>query len=212
MATVSRVKAAIPASGDVHAGPARHRLTVDDYHRMAEVGILGRGERVELINGEILHMSPIGVLHAAVVNVLMRHAVRSLGDSTFVSSQNPLRLDHENEPEPDLLILRPRCDSYCTGHPTPADTLVVIEVADTSLSYDLDIKVPLYAFHGIPEVWVIEAATRRTHIFRKPAAAGTGYAEVSIIEADEPLPFGTIVAAGGEGLRASLAQLLPSVV
>ena len=118
MATLSK---APDHSGDHPStdGPARRRLTVAEYYRMAEAGILGRGERVELIDGEIIDMSPIGVLHAAIVNVLARHVARQCGDSTFVSIQYPLRLDDENEPEPDLLILRPRFDCYCTAHPKP---------------------------------------------------------------------------------------------
>jgi Uma2 family endonuclease len=211
MATVSRDESRLRASCDIQPGPTRHRLTVADYHRMAEADILGRGARVELIDGEIIDMSPIGVLHAAIVNVLVRHFAQHLGASTFVSSQNPLRLDDQNEPEPDLLILKPRSDFYCTAHPTPADTRVVIEVADTSLTYDLDVKVPLYARYGIPEVWVVEAATLRTHVFRTPVATTAGsarYADAQLIQADEPLPFAALAGADGEGLHASLARLL----
>ncbi|MFM8707560.1 MAG: Uma2 family endonuclease, partial [Planctomycetia bacterium] len=158
---------------------------------------------------EIIDMSPIGVVHAAVVNVLVRHFARHLGGSTFVSSQNPLRLDDENEPEPDLSILRPRADCYAGGHPTSADTLLVIEVADTSLAFDLDTKVPLYARHGVREVWVIEAATGRTHVFRTPMEGVAGYAERRLLEADDPLPFTAFAGAEGEGSGVSLVKLLP---
>jgi Uma2 family endonuclease len=209
MATVSRAEPGLRPTGSARPGPVRHRLTVADYERMAEAGILGHGERVELIDGEIFDISPIGALHAAVVNVLVRHFARHLGGATFVSSQNPLRLDDENEPEPDLSILRPRADCYAGGHPTAADTLLVIEVADTSLAYDLDTKVPLYARHGVPEVWVIEAATRRTHVFRGQTAGGAGYAERRVIEPDEPLPFPAIAAVEAAGSGAALADLLP---
>ena len=112
------------------------------------------------------------------------------------------------------MILRPRSDSYATAHPGPADTLLVIEVADTSLAYDLEVKVPLYARHGIPEIWVIEAATRRTHVFRKllvGESQTSGYAEVRLVEAHESLPFAKIGDTGGEGSTASLLQLLPPV-
>jgi Uma2 family endonuclease len=209
MATVSRAEPGLQPAGDRRPGPTRHRLTVADYERMAEAGILGRGERVELIDGEIIDMSPIGAVHAAVVNVLVRHVARHLGGATFASSQNPLRLDDENEPEPDLSILRPRADCYSASHPTPADALLVIEVADTSLAYDLDIKVPLYARHGVPEIWVIEAATGRTHVFRTPIEGGAGYAERRLFEADDPLPFAAIAGAEGEGSGVSLTELLP---
>jgi Uma2 family endonuclease len=214
MATASRVESDCRANSDVLPGPVRHRLTVADYYRMAEAGILGRRERVELIDGEVIDMSPIGAVHAALVNVLVRHVARCLVDSTFVSIQNPLRLDDENEPEPDLLILRPRSDCYCMAHPGAADTLVVIEVSDTSLAYDLDVKVPLYARHGVPEVWVIDAATRRTHVFRDSRAGADGitsYADVQVIEADQSLPFAAIAGADGGAVDASLAQLLPTV-
>ncbi|MFM8805701.1 MAG: Uma2 family endonuclease, partial [Planctomycetia bacterium] len=137
--------------------PSRHLISVDAFHRMGETGILGPEDRVELIEGEIIDMSPIGALHAAIVDVLARHFGRRAGDSVFIRCQNPLRLDDISEPEPDISILRPRPDFYTTSHPGPADVLLVIEVADTSLAYDLGTKVPLYARHGIPEVWVIDA-------------------------------------------------------
>lgn len=213
MATASQIepsrRPAAPASG-----PARHRLTVADYERMAEAGILRRDDRVELIDGEIIDMSPIGVLHAALVNVLARYLNRHLGTTILVSCQNPLRLDDENEPEPDLAILRPRSDSYSTAHPGAGDTLAVIEVADTSLAYDLDVKVPLYARHGVPEVWVIEAASRRTHVFRTPAedsSGRVGYTESLIIDAADPLPFARIGGSADKQHNVSLVQLLPPV-
>ncbi len=212
MATVSRTESSPRAKGDGLFGPVRRRLSVDDYYRMAEVGILDRGARVELIDGEIIDMSPIGVVHAALVNVLVRYLSQHFGDSTFVSSQNPLQLDHENEVEPDLTLLRPRSDCYCTAHPTAADTLLVIEVADTSLAYDLDVKVPLYARFGVPEVRVIEAATRRTQLFRGPQAmphGSVGYAESQLIEAGGPLPLSALRGAAGTQPAISLMQLLP---
>ena len=154
------------------AAPARHLISVEAFHRMGETGILGPADRVELIDGEIIDMSPIGALHAAIVDLLARHFGRSAQASVFIRCQNPLRLDGLSEPEPDIAILKPRADFYTTGHPGPADALLVIEVADSSLAYDLGIKVPLYARHGIPEVWVIDAATRTTHRFRRPTSAG----------------------------------------
>jgi Uma2 family endonuclease len=151
------------------AAPTRHLISVDAFHRMGEAGILGRADRVELIDGEIIDMSPIGALHAAIVDLVSRHFSRHAGESVFIRCQNPLRLGDISEPAPDIAILRPRADFYTTAHPGPADVLLVIEVADTSLAYDLGTKVPLYARHGIPEVWVIDAATRRTSVFRQPA-------------------------------------------
>lgn len=146
------------------AAPARHRISVDAFHRMGEVGILGGADRVELIDGQIIDMSPIGALHAAIVARLASYFSQRLGGVVVVWCQNPVRLDDASEPEPDIAILRPRADFYMTAHPGPTDVLQVIEVADTSLAYDLGTKVPLYARHGIPEAWVIDAATRPTRV------------------------------------------------
>jgi len=189
--------------------PSRHLITVDAFHRMGETGILGPADRVELIDGEIIDMSPIGALHAAIVDLLARHFARRTGESVFIRCQNPLRLDDVNEPEPDLVILRPRADFYATAHPGPADAMLVIEVADTSLAYDLGVKVPLYARHGIPEVWVIDAATRRTRVFRQPV--GNGYTHEASVEPHEPLSCPGVADDAGKRLLVELAQLLPPV-
>lgn len=187
--------------------PSRHLITVDAFHRMGETGILGSADRVELIDGEIIDMSPIGALHAAIVDLLARHFARRAGESVFIRCQNPLRLDDVSEPEPDLVILRPRADFYATAHPGPADAILVVEVADTSLAYDLGVKVPLYARHGIPEVWVIDLGARRTTLFRRPA--GGRYAEESRVEMGGSLSCDTVMTATGGRLELVLATLLP---
>ena len=198
------------------APPSRHLISVDAFHRMVETGILGHQDRVELIDGEIIDMSPIGVLHAAIVDVLARHFGRRTGESVFVRCQNPLRLDDISEPEPDIAILRPRADFYMTAHPGAADVLLVIEVADTSLAYDLGTKVPLYARHGIPEVWVIDAATRQTRVFRRPvgsggtgSSGGSGYAEEVGVEPHEAVSCAGVVDDAGGRVVVELARLLP---
>ena len=198
------------------APPSRHLISVDAFHRMVETGILGHQDRVELIDGEIIDMSPIGVLHAAIVDVLVRHFGRRAGESVFVRCQNPLRLDNISEPEPDIAILRPRADFYMTAHPGAADVLLVIEVADTSLAYDLGTKVPLYARHGIPEVWVIDAATRQTRVFRRPvgsggtgSSGGSGYAEEVGVEPHEAVSCAGVVDDAGGRVVVELARLLP---
>lgn len=216
MATVSRVREEPRCVEEKRCGVTRHRLSVNDYEKMIEVGILQADARVELIDGGIIDMSPISAAHAALVNVLVRHVSQHLSETSLVSCQNPLRLDNESEPEPDLVLLKPRSDCYCEAHPGPADTLLIIEVADASLSYDLGVKVPLYARAGVPEVWVVEAATRRTDIFRRAeqgGAAPAAYADVLIVGPDEPLPFAVF----GESMstvtvNVSLAQLLPQVM
>ena len=131
-------------------------FTIEDYYRMAETGILRRDDRVELIRGEIVRMAPIGIPHASRVDILTVEFVRAVGDDAIVRVQNPIRLEAQNsEPEPDISLLRPKRDYYASAHPTPVDVLLVVEVADSSLSYDRNVKMPLYAEAGIPEVWIM---------------------------------------------------------
>jgi Uma2 family endonuclease len=133
----------------------KHYFNVDDYYRMAEVGLLSEGSRVELIEGEIIEMSPIGSTHAGTVNRSSAFFHRTLGDTVIVSVQHPVRLNDFSEPQPDFALLKPRKDFYSKSHPTPEDILVVIEVCDSSLAYDRNIKLPLYARAGIPEAWLM---------------------------------------------------------
>ena len=135
---------------------AKRLLTIEEYYRMADAGIIGREDRVELIRGEIARMSPIGSLHASVVDSAAQHFVESVAGSAIVRVQSPIRLEAQlSEPEPDISLLRPRQDRYRTAHPTPEDILLVVEVSDSSLAYDRGVKIPLYAEAGIPEVWLI---------------------------------------------------------
>ena len=147
----------------------RHKLTVGDYYRMAEAGILGEEDRVELINGEIIDMAPIGVGHASVVSRINKTLVLACGDRAVVSVQNPVRLDEFNEPQPDFAVLQPRTDFYGTQHPGPADVLLLVEVSDTSLRYDSAVKLPLYARAGIAEVWIVDLRRRAVHSYRLPS-------------------------------------------
>jgi Uma2 family endonuclease len=123
----------------------KRRFTVDEYYRMAEAGILRPDERVELIEGEIIEMAAIGSRHAAFVKRLNRMLVRGVGARGVVSVQDPVRLSELSEPEPDLAVLEYRADCYAAAHPTPADTLLIVEVADTTLGWDRGRKAPLYA-------------------------------------------------------------------
>ena len=153
----------------------RHKLDVDAYYRMAEAGILGEDDRVELIDGELIDMMPIGQGHAAVVNGLTRALVMACGDRAIVSVQNPVRLDRRNEPQPDFAVFRPRADFYAGGErPGPADTLLLVEVADSSLRFDRRVKLPLYARMGIGEVWIVDLKGRALDAHRRPADGGYG--------------------------------------
>ena len=131
----------------------RWRFTVHDYHRMGEAGILHEDDRVELIEGELVEMAAIGTRHFTCVNGLTRLLVRTMGDDAIVSVQNPVRLNEYNEPQPDLTVIRPR--DYRISLPVPEDVLLLIEVSDTTLSYDRNVKLPLYARAGIREVWIV---------------------------------------------------------
>lgn len=160
---------------------ARRPFTVADYYRMSETGILSESDRVELIEGEIVAMSPAGSRHAGKINILTRLLILSVGDRAVVSIQNPLRLNDLTQPEPDLAVLKPRADSYEEATPDPEDVLLIIEVADSSLGYDRAVKAPLYAGHGIPEFWIVDAAGREVEVYRKPE--GGRYTEIARVGA-----------------------------
>ncbi|HKE86976.1 MAG TPA: Uma2 family endonuclease [Vicinamibacterales bacterium] len=134
----------------------RRRFTADEYYRMAEAGILSERDRVELIDGEVVAMTPIGARHAACVTRAARMLDRAAAGDAIVPSQNPVRLDLYHEPEPDVVLVRPRADFYASFHPRPADILLVVEITDSSLEYDRDVKSPMYAAAGIPEYWLAD--------------------------------------------------------
>ncbi len=150
----------------------RYRLTEDDYHRMAEAGILGEDDRVELIQGELIEMTPIGSGHAGTVSWIAQRFSEVVAGRAVVWTQNPLRLDRHSEPQPDVALLRPRLDAYRASLPTPDDVLLVVEVADSSLAYHRDIKGPLYGAHAIPEYWLVDLAARCLVRYRQPSADG----------------------------------------
>ncbi len=166
--------------------PTRRKLDVSDYYRMSEVGIFGEDDRLELIDGELINMAPIGQGHAATVSGLARALVRACADSAIVWPQNPVRLDQWNEPQPDLAVLRARADFYATGErPGPADVLLLVEVADSSLRFDRTVKLPLYARAGIAELWIVDLKRRVLEAHRSPA--GDGYREMAAHQAGEQL-------------------------
>lgn len=155
-------------SAIVDLGTRRHRLTVRDYYTMAEAGILKVDDRVELIEGELLDRTPIGSRHAAAVDRLNHLLLPRLSNRAIIRVQQPVRLSDQCEPEPDIAVVAFRADFYESAHPTPADIYLLIEVADCSLVYDRDLKLPLYARCGIPEVWLLDIESNVLRIFRSP--------------------------------------------
>ena len=156
---------------------ARRRFTVTEYERMAAVGILTEDDRVELIAGEIIAMSPKGSRHVACVTRLNRLLGRQLGDAALIRVQDPVRLSSVSEPEPDIALVQPRDDDYAAGHPTPAEVLAVMEVAETSRDHDRTVKLPLYAAAGIDEVWIIDLVAGAIECYSQPR--GKRYRHVS---------------------------------
>lgn len=162
------------AARDVVLRTIRRPFSVDDYHQMGEVGVLGEGERTELLNGEVVTKMPISSRHAGCVLWLLEALASRLYGRALVSVQNPIRLTQHSEPEPDIAILRPRDDSYRRSHPEPADVLLVVEVADTSLAVDRSVKAPLYAAADIPELWIVDLAGDGVEVYRSPGESGYG--------------------------------------
>jgi Uma2 family endonuclease len=150
----------------------RYRFSVDEYLRMGEAGILTEDDRVELIDGEIIDMPPIGLPHSGAVNRVANLFGRRLGERVVLSVQNPIRIGDFSLPQPDIALLRPRDDFYASAYPVPADILLLVEVAESSVRYDREKKLPLYAAAGIPEAWLIDIPARKLIIHREPSADG----------------------------------------
>ena len=133
----------------------KRRFSVKEYYLMADAGILSPRDRVELIDGEIVQMAAMGSYHAGCVNTLNRAFMETLGRRVVVSVQNPVRLSERSEPQPDVALLRPHADLYTESHPRPDDVMLIVEVSHSTVEYDRDVKTPLYAAAGIPELWLV---------------------------------------------------------
>ena len=162
---------AVTAERERVADVQRYRFTVGDFARMGEAGIFTEDDRVELIDGEILEMTPIGPLHAWIVDRLNELIVTRLAGRVHVRIQNPVRLGDHTEPQPDLVVAR-RSGAYAERHPDPDDILLVVEVADSSLRYDRLEKVPRYGSSGIPETWLVDAEARTVTVYTGPGSEG----------------------------------------
>lgn len=157
-------------SNAIHNDPSaarRYRWTVEDFHKLTP-GILDEDARVELIEGDLLEMAPIGSLHAGKLERLRRLIEQAAGNSALIFTQNPVVLGIRSEPQPDIAVLRPRADFYETSHPGSQDILLLVELADSSVRYDREVKIPLYAHHGIPEAWLVDLSEKRLEAYREP--------------------------------------------
>jgi Uma2 family endonuclease len=164
----------------LHHRVPRRRLTVADYHRLAEAGILGEDERVELLEGQLVDMSPIGPRHALAVDALNELLVPAVAGQAMVRIQNPITLDSGSEPQPDVTVVRRPWSGHPGTHPGPGDVLLLIEVADTSLELDLGAKREIYARAGIKEFWIVDLTTDTILIHRDPG--GDRYLSVTRVE------------------------------
>jgi Uma2 family endonuclease len=156
----------------LRARAPRRRLTVADYHRMGDAGILHEDDRVELIDGELFQMATIGTAHMSIVIRLTSRFGALAADRFLISAQNSIEIRPFSEPQPDLVLLRPRADAYWGARPTPADALLVVEVADSSLAWDRNVKIPMYGRFGVLESWLVDIEHRTVTVFRDPSGEG----------------------------------------
>src|SRR5580658_481365 len=170
--------------------PAKHRFSVEDYYRMAETGVLRPDARVELLDGEILDMSPIGPFHGGVVARLTRLFSLHCKDRWLIWPQSALRLNDHSEPQPDVILLKPSPDDYTNNNPQPEDVFLLVEVSDSSWATDVEKKLPAYGRAGVPEVWIVDLNEASLEIHREPHF--DGYASKIVLRAGEqarPLAF-----------------------
>ena len=183
--------------------PQRRRLTVDDFANMCKAGILTADDRVELIDGELVEMPPMAPEHAGIVNRLAEVLIVRLGDAADLRVQSSVLLSRYTQPEPDLAVVRPNPGHYLQRHPQPNDILIAIEVADSSLGYDREEKMPRYGAAGIPEAWLIDVNAKTITVYTEPRS--TGYRNTLTLAWTEE-----VVARAIEGLSLVFEDILPS--
>jgi Uma2 family endonuclease len=179
----------------------RHLLTVEQYHLMGEAGVFAPDARVELIDGEVIDMAPMGSRHYGTVTRLDRLLTAAIGPRAIVNGQMPLRLGAMSEPEPDLCVLKARDDFYASALPTAADALLVIEVSDSTLAYDVRVKARLYARHGVPVCWVFDLQAPMLRVFAEPRDGDYARVEEIVSPGLRPIP-------GLDGIEVDLTGVL----
>ena len=208
MTTQAKVPAPISAAAPAPALTSdrkTRKFTVAEYYRMAEVGILGPEERLELIEGDIIVMPPIGPGHADNVNELNEVLAGYAPGRFRIGIQNPIHLDNGSEPQPDVVLLRRRPEGYGAAHPTPADVLLIIEVADSTLNYDREVKAHIYGRNNVPETWVRNLPDDCIERFSEPGP--NGYGQHTVHRRGK-----TITPVSLPNLRLAVADLLPPLV
>ncbi|MEW6210455.1 MAG: Uma2 family endonuclease [Acidobacteriota bacterium] len=163
--------------------PTARSFTVDEYYRMAEAGIIQPGERVELIEGRILKMSPKGTAHSASTTLAARYFIIHLGDRAIVRIQEPVHIDDRSEPEPDVVLARPLENKYSDHHPAPGEILLILEIADTSARYDREVKSLLFAQAGVIQYCILNLNSKELEDYRDPGSEG--YRSKQTYKADE---------------------------
>ncbi|AFY46966.1 hypothetical protein Nos7524_1072 [Nostoc sp. PCC 7524] len=168
------------------------RFTLDEYHKLVELGFLHEDDHIELIKGELIQMVSKGTAHETCLRNLLRELPKLVGDRATLQSQAPITLPPNSEPEPDFAIVKNRDDNYLSAHPSPADVLLVMEVADASLSYDQDIKIPLYAQAGISDYWIFNLFDNYLECYSEPyqdSQGKFGYANKRIVLPNQVVSF-----------------------
>ncbi|TAL43792.1 MAG: Uma2 family endonuclease [Methylovulum sp.] len=163
--------------------PVKHLTNLDEWRRLGEANIFPPDSRLELINGEILEMAPIGPNHAGHLKRINNLLTLLVAGKAIVSVQDPLQLGDLSEPEPDFMLLKPNADFYSSRHPNAGDVLLLVEIADTSLKFDQNQKLRLFALHGIPEYWLLNLNDSCLEVYRKPR--GEVYAEKNTLQAGD---------------------------
>ncbi|MCI0640738.1 MAG: Uma2 family endonuclease [Gemmataceae bacterium] len=169
---------------------------------MAETGVIKPDARVELLDGQIIDMMPIGPFHGGTVNTLIQLFSELAKKRYLVSAQNPVRLNDHSEPEPDLMLLKPKADNYKSRHPKPGDVFLIIEVADSTLEFDREEKIPAYGAAGISEAWLVNLPEQKIEVYREPHY--TGYGSKTVLrpgEKAQPSAFPDVTVDVAELLR-----------
>jgi Uma2 family endonuclease len=167
-----------------HDGPPkRYRVTVADYHRMGDAGVFDQHRRVQLLQGEIVEIAPVGSHHASITQLLFEHFLRTSKPGRSVRCQQPITLNDESEPEPDIAVVRGATRDFMERHPSASDVALIIEVAHSTLELDRGVKASLYAEHAIPEYWIVNVAAKT--IERYSAPIDGRYTTLSTFAADQ---------------------------